>query len=386
MSRISHPGSHRSSFAICLSMLLLSLSVKNGAAQGNETKKLIDAVKAAPSLYRTAEAVDYFSRVGSPDFSSGQQNRDAAIEGLRAVVKLGDMGQTALEAVPTLVDLFPRMEHVAIKRSVHYTPGNGSLEDWVQTYLVNEKNNFVFSSPFVEYATITKCENWIEALPVTTILSKKTGKGGKIVDAVADIVIILRVNAGACALSRITGNDLGVSQESWRKWYDRSNSPAVSRDVSPAPRLMAENRQGSFPDIVVGGKYKIHLITGDELIGTITSRDDSSLVLKNTEGVPYSFRSMLIDKFESLAASAVESDAVPDKGAAVSRAEMGALSFDDLLKDGMIGKMLEIRIKNGSIFKGTLTQVNSESARITIEGSEISVSRNVIINIRFLAK
>jgi hypothetical protein len=379
-----HPGPRRSSFAICLSMLLLSLSVNDGAAQDSEIKKLIDAVKLAPPLYRTAEANDYFSRVGSSDFSSGQQNRDAAIEGLRAIVKLGDMGQAASEAIPTLVDLFPRMEHVAIKRSVHYTPGNGSLEDWVQTYLVNEKNNFVFSSPFVEYATITKCENWIEALPVTTILSKKTGKGGKILDAVADIVIILRVNAGACALVRITGSELGTSQESWQKWYRQSNSAAVSRDVSPTPQPMAQKGQLPFPEIVVNGKYKIHLITGDELIGTITSRDDSSLVLKNSEGVPYRFRAMLIDKFESLAAS--EPEAVPDKGAPFNRPDMGALGFDDLLKDGMINKMLEIRIKNGSIFKGTLTQVNGESARINIEGSEISVSRSVIIGIRILTK
>jgi hypothetical protein len=378
-----HSGLGRS-FAICFSMLLMSLSTKDSVAQDSEIKKLIDAVKGAPTLYRTAEAIEYFSRVGSSDFASGQQNRDAAIEGLRAVVKLGDMGQAASEAVPTLVDLFPRMEHVAIKRSVHYTPGNGSLEDWVQTYLVNEKNNFVFSSPFVEYATITKCENWIEALPVTTILSKKTGKGGKIIDAVADIVIILRVNAGACALARITGNDLGVSQESWQKWYRQSTGAAVSRDVSPAPRPAAQKGQWSFPEIVVNGKYKIHLITNDELTGTITSRDDSSLVLKNTEGVPYSFRAMLIDKFESLAPS--ESEAVPDKGAPSNRSDMDALGFDDLLKDGMINKLLEIRTKNGSIFKGTLAAVNSESARINSEGSEISVSRSVIIGIRILGK
>jgi hypothetical protein len=344
MSSNGRLGSRRSSFAICLSMLFLSLSVKDGAAQDSEIRKLINAVKSAPPLFRTAEANEYFSRVGSSDFSSGQQNRDGAIEGLRAVVKLGDMGQAALEAVPTLVDRFPRMEHVAIKRSVHYTPGNGSLEDWVQTYLVNEKNNFVFSSPFVEYATITKCENWIEALPVTTILSKKTGKGGKIVDAIADIVIILRVNAGACALARITGNDLGVSQESWQKRYGQSSGLIGSQDVSPAPPQMAQKGQWSFPDIVVNGKYKIRLITSDELIGTITSRDDSSLVLKNTEGVPYSFRAMLIDKFESLAAS--EPEAVPEKGATANRSDMGALSYDDLLKDGMINKMLEIRVKN----------------------------------------
>jgi hypothetical protein len=366
-------------------MLLMSVLLKGGVAQGNEIKELLDAVKSAPSLYRTAEAIDYFSRLGQAGSLSVQQSRDAAISGLRAVIKLGDMGQAAMEAVPTLVELFPRLEHVVAKRSVHYTPGNGSLEDWVQTYLISEKNNFIFSSPFIEYASLTKCENWIEASPVTTLLSKKMGSGGKIVDAVADIFIILRVNAGACALARITGNDLGVNQESWRTWQNRTTG-ATAPNISPASLPISGNRQVPFSEILVGGKYKLHLITNDDLIGTITSRDDSSLVLKNEEGVPYSFRTMLIEKFETLPSSSSESGAVLKKESPNDRVEMGALGFDDLVKGNLAGKMLEIRIKNGSLFKGTLTQVTGETARINVEGSEISVSRSVIIGIRLLTK
>jgi hypothetical protein len=370
--------------------MLLSGFIQRGSAQENDIKELIDAVKSAPSLYRTPEAADYFSRLGQSSSVSVQQDRDAAIAGLRAAIKLGDRGQAAKEAVPTLVDLFPRLEHVVTKPSVHYTPGNGSLEDWVQTYLVSEKNNFIFSSPLIEYASLTKCENWIEASPVTTLLSKKTGSGGRILDAVADIFIILRVNAGACALARITGNDLGVKQESWRSWYNQTSGSFV-RDVPPTPLAMAgardaRGRQIPFPDIAVGGKYKLHLITNDDLVGTITSRDDSSLVLKNEAGVPYSFRTMLIEKFESLPSAVPESGTVQKTGASNERTEMGALVFDDLLKGNLIGKTVEIRIKNGSIFKGTLTQVAGETARINIEGSEISVTRGVIVGIRLLTK
>jgi hypothetical protein len=367
-------------------MLLAAVFFKGGSAQETDIKELIDAVKSAPSLYRTPEAQDYFSRLGQGmgAFASASQDRDGAIRGLRATIKLGDMAQAAMGAVPTLVDLFPRLEHVVTKRSVHYTPGNGSLEDWVQTYLVSEKNNFIFSPPFIEYASITKCENWIEASPVTTLLSKKMGSGGRILDAVADIFIIIRVNAGACALARITGNDLGVKQESWRSLQNLPRG-AGAQDIAPALRTAPGNRAIPFPDIVIGGKYKLHLITSDELVGTVTSRDDSSLVLKNEEGVPYSFRTMLIEKFENLPAVS-EPGGSEKKEPANARVEMGALGFDDLLQGNLIGKLLEIRIKNGSIFKGTLVQVTSEIARINVEGSEISVARGVIIGIRLLAK
>jgi hypothetical protein len=352
-------------------------------AQDKEVAELINAVKAAPTLYRTPEAADYFSRLGQAPSPQAQQDREPAIAGLRAAIKLGDMGYAAREAVPAIIEAFPRLEHVVVKRSVHYTPGNGLLDDWVQTYLVTEKNNFIFSSAFIEYASITKCENWIEASPVTTFLSKKTGRGGKIIDAVADIFIILRLNAGACALARITGNDLGANQESWRAYAGAKNAspPPSVRESSPAGATAAVSPGRA---LVVGGKYKLHLITGDDLVGTVTSKDDSSMVLKNEEGVPYSFRTVLIEKFESLSSPAEPGAA--EKRESADRVETGPLNFEDLVQGNLVGKMMEIRIKNGSIFKGTLVQVTGETARINVEGSEISVSRNVIIGIRLLIK
>jgi hypothetical protein len=359
-----------------------------GIRAENDLKQLVNAVKSAPSLYRTPEAVSYFSRIdASASLPAPQDERDAAVEGLRAAIKLGAMGNDAAEAVPTLVNVFPKLEHVVAKRSVHFTPGNGTLEDWVQTFVVSEKSNFIFSSPFIEYATLSQCENQIEAQPVTTILSKKVGKGGKILDALADIFIILRVNAGACALARITGNELGVSQEAWRNWYYQKSAPSYPVPASAAAPVSAAapGRRMAFPEILVGGKYKLHLVTNEDLIGEVTSRNDSTVVLKNREGIPYNFSTVLIDRFETL--SGYEQAAPAGTPAAASdRGESGALTFDDLLKGGMVGKMVEIRIKNGSIFKGTLTQAGAESARIDVEGSEITVSRAVVVGIRVLTK
>jgi hypothetical protein len=387
MSAISLKVALPSSLAFFLMLPWLILLPKDGSAQGSEIKQLIDAVQSAPALYRTPEAVSYFSRMDAP--AASQEEKDAAIEGLRAAIKLGAMESRAMEAVPTLVNHFLKLEHVIAKRSVHFTPGNGTLEDWVQTYVVSEKSRFIFSSPFVEYSTISPCENWIEAQPVTTILSKKVGKGGKILDAIADIFIILRVNAGACALARITGTDKGGSQESWRTWYEAqygAGDNGGSRPVfqsSPTPDAVASSggRKNSFPGIVAGGRYKLHLVTNEDLVGEVTSRDDSSIVLKTGKGAPYNFTTVLIEKYEPLSSS---DQAMVDTGA--NHHDSGELSFDDLLKGDMIGKSVEIRTRNGSILKGTLAQANGNSARITIDGSDITVARGVIFGIRMVIK
>jgi hypothetical protein len=366
--------------------LIAALGTVGDARAEDDIKQLIAAVQSAPPLFRTPEAVSYFSHIdASASLPAPQEVREAAVEGLRATIKLGNMGSGANEAVPILVNLFPRLEHVVAKRSVHFTPGNGTLEDWVQTFVVSEKSNFIFSSPFIEYSTLSQCENWIEAQPVTVILSKKVGKGGKILDALADIFIILRVNAGACALARITGNELGASQEAWRNWYYQKSAPVYP--AAPAASSVSapvRGRRIPFPDIVPGGKYKLHLVTNEDLIGEVTSRNDSTLVLKNREGIPYNFNTVLIEKYEPLSDYGQAASGAPD--ASADRGENGALTFDDLLKGGMVGKMVEIRIKNGSIFKGALTQVAAESVRIDVEGSEITVARGVVVGIRVLTK
>ncbi len=362
------------------------LASKECRAQDDEVRKFINDVRSAPILYRTPQAVDYFSSVSgySAPVAFSQDQRDAAVQGLRAAIKLGDLGQKAVEAVSVLIDMFPRLEHVVAKRSVHYTPGNGTLEDWVQTFLVSEKNNFIFSSPFVEYASLSKCENWIEASPVTNILSKKVGGGGKITDAVADIFIILRVNAAACALARITGIDNGINQEAWRMWRLRSSGATPPGSFSPQDNPgITQTGKNAFADIAVGGRYKFHLVTNDDMSGTITSRDDSSLTIKTDAGTPYNFRIVLIEKYDKIVpvvnapAPAPETNPVP---ATVT------LTFDDLLQGRHFGAMLEVRVRNGSIFKGTFLGAAGESARLSVEGSELSISRKVITAITLLSK
>ena len=269
-------------------------------AQDDTVQRLTAIVMGGPSLYRTPEAVEYYSQQGlSKNQADVQQNRDDAIRSLRAAIKLGEMGGRAKAAIPVLIDMFPQLEHVVSKRSVHYTSGNGSLEDWVQTFIVSEKSNFVFSSPFVEFETMSKCENFIDAAPTTKMLYQKTGSGGRIVEAVADIFIVLRVNAGACALSRITGKEFGTDREAWRRWWSQETA---SVNAAPVSQPVSALRKKTFADLVVRAVYKLHLVTGDIMAGTVTAKDDTSLTLTTPSGKEYGVGVVLVDKYETTAA------------------------------------------------------------------------------------
>jgi hypothetical protein len=322
--------------------------------------------------------MDYFSRQQSTGGGSDLQQRDAAIRSLRAAIRLGDMGDRAKVAVPALIDMFPQLEHVVAKMGVHYTTGNGTMEDWVQTFLVTEKNKFSFSSPFIEYASISKCENWMDATPVTKMLSKRLGSGGRIIDAVADIYIILRVNAGACALARITGSDAGNTREVWRKWWQQ-NGGGVFQAANPSAASMPRN-SGKFRDIAVGGKYRIYLVTGDSLIGSVTSMDDTSIVFDTDGRRPYTFRTVLIDKYEVVSLP-VQTTVRPALNAPSQPGEPGPLSYNDLFAISMRGKSLEITTLNGSIFKGELVSVGPDVARLNVEGMEVPIFRKMVARI-----
>ncbi len=386
---------YRRSWAfLCAGAVMVCCFPGTGRAQDDTVQQLAAIIKSGPMLYRTPEAIEYYSQHGlSKAMAELQQQRDAAIQSLRAAIKLGNMGSRAREAVPVLIDMFPQLEHVVAKRSVHYTTGNGSLEDWVQTFLVSEKSNFVFSSPFVEFETISKCENWVEASPVTTMLSQKIGAGGRIVDAIADIFIILRVNAGACALGRITGREFGSNRDAWQRWWYHDVSGQYGVPL-PAPGYPAAagTRKKKCDDIVVGGKYKLHLVTGDDLAGTVTAKDDTSLVLKTESGSSYGFKAVLVDKYEMTAPPPPVTAPVASqkKDTSVARPPVGpaaaTITFDDLAQGKYTGKLMEIHIKNGSVFRGTLGAVSGETVRINVEGSEIPISRNVITNMTIIPK
>jgi hypothetical protein len=129
----------------------------------------------------------------------------------------------------------------------------------------------------------------------------------------------------------------------------------------------------SLDSILVGGTYRMVLTTGDDLEGKVYSKNDSSLIL-DCKGTPYTFVSNLIVEYKLLAQPAPQSNSPLSNGN--ERTEQ--LSYETLQKNQPIGLLLEIRLKNGQIFKGNLISLDDEIIKLNIEESSIPIAKNVI--------
>jgi hypothetical protein len=353
------------------------------AQDNSRVKELMDIIRKGPSLYRTteaAQALGHTNPVGGVPAASGPDALSAIKQSLRAAISLGEMGDKARDAVSTLIEMFPQAEHAVVITNAQYGPGMGGFEDWVQTYAVSEKNKFVMSSPFLEYHTLSKCERWVESSATTDIHQRRMA-GSRIIEAVADIYITLRVNAAACALSQITGYEAGNTRESWRKWYDRTGSVS-GYNTSPAAAPVAPvnvTTVSAFPiiDYTPGLRYQIELTTGDRVTGVVETVDDNSVTVKIDDGGRYNYQKSFI-RNRTLLSSVGQYYSQPPVAAPVSSSWV---PYEKLLDLSYSGKMMEVVISNGSVFSGTLGVVDANVLHLNVNGSEMPFSRSVIIRI-----
>jgi hypothetical protein len=366
--------------------ILAALAFLSFASDADRVPGLIDVIKKGPSLYRTPEASAVFVKLNSsPSVSpvSTPEGLAAIKESIRASIYLGDMGDKARDAIPTLIDVFPQAEHVSIKKDEQYGPGVGGFDDWVQTYVISEKNKFVLTSPFIEYNTLSRCEEYVEASATTDIHQKRV-VGGRIVSAVTDIYITLRINAARCALARIAGYDAGSTRDSWRQWYAK-NKPVSEQPAQPAPAAYYPSSNvtsaGANPpsDYLVGGRYQINLTTGYKVTGIIEYVNDSSFTIRSDEGERGVYNKSFVSSraMISLPPAVQSSATAPAQPAAAA----GSIPYESLLDFSYSGKMMEVVIKNGSVFRGTLGVVDAALLHINVDGTEIPLSRSVIIRI-----
>jgi len=129
-------------------------------------------------------------------------------------------------------------------------------------------------------------------------------------------------------------------------------------------------------DLIVGGTYRMMLTTGDILEGVLESKDDASVIIES-EGKPYTFRGSLIQEFVLLAPpKGLARDAKAQPSAGIT--EEHILSFDDLLQQGVSAGTIDVRIINGSVFRGTVVTVDPETVKLNVQGSHIPIAREVI--------
>jgi hypothetical protein len=356
---------------ICIGLFFQILSAQDKLAI------LTGDIKAGPSVYYSTEAYAYFSKT-QQDIAP-QVEKEIAFKSLRSAASLANMGPSAIGAVPVLLEVFPKAVHVSIIKNARYA-GEGTFEDWVQTYVTSERNKFLLASPFLDYNSMSLCEHHIQSSSEVEYLDKSAGKRGRV-----NIIVILSLNIGSCALERITAMNFGNDLSAWKKWWDESGSAQLSAAASVKPVISGPALSGgqAFSEIKLKGKYRMSLTTGDELIGIVEAKDDTSLILETTEGKPYAFGHHLLKSYELLTPPPPQKT---QKSSQISSAasEVRVVSYDELKSEGGYKGITEVRISNGSIFKGKVVSVDESMLTIDIEGSQIPIAKAVVAQISLL--
>lgn len=358
--------------------MLLVLGATESYAQTRSIGELIALVNAAPSVYGTPEATSYFAAKPNNGSMSFSTDRDAAMSGLRAAIDLGTMEAEASGAVASLVAKFPRIVHVSVIRAAHFAPGMGGFDDWVQTYVLNETNKVLLTSVLLEYTTMQKCEDFITSSQEVKLTEKRMNASGKILEATADIYIIITVNGGACALTKITGQTLGDNRDAWQGWWNENGSaytaaePSVLKsDVKPALDGISIDLSSLF----VGGKYRLVLKTGDVFTGTVESVADNGIIFETEDKKPYTFARNLISQ-QQLLDVPEKFKAIPSSGEGVSETEI--LTFDNLAQNVPSGLRIEVSMTSGIFLRGTLEGISNGVLTLSIDGSKIPISKDAI--------
>lgn len=381
MNPHKHPGSQTITFIAAVAISFFSLVSNASALSPEQISKLIDDVKTGPAVYYTPEAAAYFASLGSYSVSALSVNKDAAIRMFIATIKLGGvpLSQTK-EAVPVLIDIFPKAVHFVQIRQSRYA-GEGKFEDCVSTYVMSAKNQFMLSSPFLDYNSMSLCDAFIDAPYETEIIDKKVNKSGAITGALFNLKITFTFYAGECALSRVTGMSLGHDASAWRSWWLASSSAAntstySTSTYSTAPAATTAVPANDFADIQVGGKYRVILNTGDDFTGTVESRDASSMVFETAEGKPYSFQFTLVQSYQLIQAPPPPVPPKVKTPANPSNAEY--ISYDELAKRAALHPVVDVKIANGSLFRGKLVSIDDDGLKLDVEGSMIPIAKNIV--------
>lgn len=383
--------------ALGLCALMVSTAA---AAPSQKVQHLIDDLRAGPDVYMTPSAQEFAARQGEPYTGTAQTIvENPSDKPLRAAILLGDMGAKARDAVDALVTHFPKAVH-AVTLHEHYVASAGTFEDFVMTKAVGEKNKLIMRPPFLGYEALSKCQNFLtETHDYATASERRSG--GRLVEANVTINITFTFYAGACALTRITGQMFGTDLSQWRTWWNQNRhlaapgsasgttpqtatAPASSSTGSGANAWMPEGTSAApsrptqnTEEYPMGAKYRFWLRTGDEFIGTVEYKDDTTMIAETDEGTAYRFRYGLVERSELVSMPSKDTE----QGTGGGPAEAQVLTFEELRRRGLEGSTLEVKIKSGRTFKGVLVATSEDMARLDVDGSTIPIAKSVISRI-----
>jgi hypothetical protein len=239
---------------------------------------------------------------------------------------------------------------------------------------MGEKNKFTLTPPILGYEDYSKCDNFIELVEEHMTAGEQRSPSGALREAHVTIHITLTFNSGACALSRITGQNFGTDLAQWNLWWSQNRGKAASVPASAAPRASYSSaRPVSSPrmeDIAKGGTYRFTLTTGDEFKG----------VVETGQGRAYTFRKALTRSYEMISPPKKQNKLIEALRAGTVT-QVYTLTFDEVASDDYTGIVLDVKIKSGSTFRGALKSVDEEMLRLDVDGSLIPIAKGVITQI-----
>ena len=133
----------------------------------------------------------------------------------------------------------------------------------------------------------------------------------------------------------------------------------------------------SLNDIAVGKTYHMVLTTGDELEGVVDSKTDTSLIL-DCKGTPYTFIKSLIIEYKLVSTPS-------QNGTANGVSGQDFMTYDEVQKKQPVGQTLEVHIKNGTVFKGSLLAIDDDNIKLNSGSAIIPLAKSIIDQIAFAA-
>jgi hypothetical protein len=117
------------------------------------------------------------------------------------------------------------------------------------------------------------------------------------------------------------------------------------------------------------------LTTGDVLEGIVEEKKDSMIIIES-KGKPYKFVKYIIKNFSVISPPKKKNSSTT--GISI---DSELISFEELLHRSDAPKHINIKIKNGAVFQGLVSEIDSIKVKLDIQGSIVPISKSIIAQI-----
>jgi len=359
---------------LCCSVLVASVSVQS---QSQEDVFIAEIVS-APSVYRTPEARSFFElKHGGSSYVAplDEEEKKRARAALFAAVKLGEMGVNTAPAIDALVRTFPQAIHVmSITDTYTYQPGEGSFSDWVNTRATGIKNAFMLKPPFLSAQLIGNCEPFLDTRTEQNSTGVRRSASGGVLQAQTTINVIFTFHAAACALTKITGQSHGDSQRQWQLWWNQVRTSSYNTPIANQRPAHDFDPHAEFQQ---GAKFQVTLKTGRVLSGTIEGIDEKTVIIETDQGDAYQFEKQLVESKIMTAPAATPEK----KSQTTAQSTSHIITFNELQNQKITDAVLRVKLKSGGTFTGKLHSIDANMLQLSVDGSIIPMSKEVIYQI-----